>query len=125
SCLASGARHVFVCRYDHVEMLLLAVLLRLAGRKLTVMIESKFDDKPRRLGLELLKSLVLLPYGSGMAGGGRSRDYLQLYGFRADRIELGYDTVSVDRVRKLAGAPPAPAGVPFRDRHFAIVARLV
>ena len=125
ACLGSGARHVFVCHYEDLETLLLAVLLRLMGRRLTVMIESKFDDKPRRLGLELLKSLVLLPYGSGMVGGARSRDYLRLYGFRADRIALGYDTVSIERVRRLAGAPPAPEGTPFRDRHFTIVARLV
>jgi len=124
-CLGSRARHFFICRYDHIEMLLLAILLRVMGRRLTVMIESKFDDKPRRLGLELLKSLVLLPYGSGMAGGGRSRDYLRLYGFRSDRIALGYDTVSIERVRLLAGAPPAPEGMQFRDRHFTIVARLV
>ncbi|HLJ20537.1 MAG TPA: glycosyltransferase [Stellaceae bacterium] len=124
-CLGSGARHVFICHYDHLETLLLAILLRLMGCRLTVMVESKFDDKPRRLGLEFLKSLVLLPYGSGMVGGERSRDYLRLYGFRADRVALGYDTVSIERVRALAGGPPAPDGVPFSERHFTIVARLV
>src|SRR5579862_8079073 len=30
-CLGSGARHVFICHYDHLETLLLAILLRLMG----------------------------------------------------------------------------------------------
>jgi glycosyltransferase involved in cell wall biosynthesis len=30
----------------------------------------------------------------------------------------------IDRIRRLSGATPAPAGVPFHVRHFSIVARL-
>jgi len=60
-----------------------------------------------------------------MVGGVRGRDYLRLFGFDPKRIEFGYDTVSTDRICRLAGAPPAPEGMDFRDRHFTIIARLV
>ena len=124
-CFAVGARNVFLCNYDHVDVFLLAVLLRLASRRVFVMMESKFDDKPRHLRRELLKSVFLMPYNGGIAGGSRSRDYLRWFGFRPTRVVLGYDTVSMERVRRLAAAPPAPDGMGFRDRHFTIVARLV
>lgn len=125
ACLASGARHVFVCHYEQAQTFLLALLLRLCGRRLYVMVESKFDDKPRRIWRECLKVLALLPYGGSLAGGTRSGDYIRMLGFSESRIELGYDTISIGRVRRLAGTPPAPAGVAFAARHFIIVARLV
>jgi L-malate glycosyltransferase len=125
ACLASRAHHVFVCHYEQIQTFLLALLLWLSGRRLYVMVESKFDDKPRRLWRECLKVMALLPYGGGLAGGGRSRDYLRMLGFSESRIELGYDTVSIERVQRLAGTPPAPEGVAFAARNFIIVARLV
>jgi glycosyltransferase involved in cell wall biosynthesis len=125
ACFGSRARHVFLCNYDHFDVFLLAGLLRLAFQRVFVMMESKFDDKPRRLWRELLKSAFVLPYHGGIVGGRRSRDYLRFFGFHPGRIEMGYDTVSVDRIRRLANSPPAPDGMSFAQRHFTIVARLV
>ncbi len=50
---------------------------------------------------------------------------MRFMGLRADRIKTPYNAVSIERVRSLSGSPPAPNGVPFRDRHFTIVARIV
>src|SRR5262249_45053505 len=47
ACLGQGARHVFICNYERLDSLLLALLLRLLGRRVYLMMESKFDDKPR------------------------------------------------------------------------------
>ncbi|MGH7125246.1 MAG: glycosyltransferase, partial [Stellaceae bacterium] len=47
------------------------------------------------------------------------------FGLRPGRVALGYDSVSMERVRRLAGAPPAPGGAAHAERHFSIVARLV
>ena len=124
-CLSLGARHVFLCQYERIEIFLLAVLLRGLGRRVYLMIESKFDDKPRRIWRELLKLGAFLPYNGALLGGPRTRDYLELFGFRRRQLKFGYDTVSVARVRRLAGSPPAPNGVPHRERHFTILARLV
>ena len=124
-CWSLNARHVFLCHYERPESWLLAIGLRLLGRRAYVMFESKFDDYPRQLWRELLKVIFFLPYNGGIAGGTRSRDYLRWFGFRPRRIALGYDTVSMARVRQLAAAPPAPEGAPFAQRHFVIVARLV
>jgi glycosyltransferase involved in cell wall biosynthesis len=45
--------------------------------------------------------------------------------FKPDRIAVGYDTLSIARIRKLAAVDPAPNGAPFASRHFTIIARFV
>jgi glycosyltransferase involved in cell wall biosynthesis len=125
TCLRKRPRHVFLCQFNRREIFFLAMLLRLAGRRVHLMIESKFDDKPRLIWREALKAIICLPYNRALVGGARTRDYLRLLGFRPTRVEFGYDTVSMARIQQLAGAPPAPQGKSFRERHFTIVARLV
>lgn len=125
ACRAVRARHVFLCNFNEPQTFPLAIWLRLTGRAVHLMIESKFDDKPRLLWREMLKHMFYLPYRTALVGGSRHRDYLRFFGFKAERIEFGYDTVSGDRVRRLSGSAPAPGGAEFRTRHFTIVARLV
>jgi L-malate glycosyltransferase len=125
ACLKARARHVFLCHYERLDISLIALLLRALGCRVYSMIESKFDDKQRVLWRELVKKVFFLPYQGAIVGGERSRDYLQFFGFDPAKIQFGYDTVSMDRIRRLAGAPPAPAGTGFKERHFTIVARLV
>lgn len=124
-CLKGRIKHLFLCHYERPEIFLLALLMRLSGRRVYVMQASKFDDKQRFLPRELGKRVLYIPYHGAIVGSDRTRSYLRFLGFRDDRLFPGYDTVSVDRIRRLAGAPPAPGGVPYRQRHFTIVARLV
>ena len=49
ACVTSGARHVFLCDFQLPQIFLAAVILRFLGRRVVVMQDSKFDDKPRRL----------------------------------------------------------------------------
>ena len=116
---------VFLCHYELPSVLLAALALRLCGRRVFTMMDSKFDDRPRTLGWELIKALFLRPYCGALTASVRSRDYLRFLGVPGARIELGYDTLSVDRIAALAGAPPAPAGRSFAERGFVIVARHV
>lgn len=125
TCRAVRARHVFLCNFNQPETFVLAIWLRLTGRAVFLMIDSKFDDKPRFLWREMLKWVLYLPYSAALVAGCRCRDYLRFLGFKSERIELGYDTVSIDRVRRLSCSTPAPGGAEFRKRHFTIVARLV
>jgi L-malate glycosyltransferase len=124
-CLRLRPAHVFLCNYEQAEIFLIALLLRLVGARPYCMVESKFDDKPRRIWREMGKTLFCLPYRGALVGGRRSCDYLRFLGFRADRIAFGYDTVSIARVRRLSAAQPAPDGRGHAERHFTIVARLV
>jgi glycosyltransferase involved in cell wall biosynthesis len=87
--------------------------------------DSKFDDYQRILWREFGKKVMYLPYWGGIAASHRSADYMRFLGVMPSRIESNYDTLSVERIRMLSGAQPAPAGAPFADRHFTIVARLV
>ncbi|MDB5539297.1 MAG: glycosyl transferase family 1 [Devosia sp.] len=114
-------RHVFLCHYHQPYVAISALLLRVLGKRLYFLGDSKFDDYPRRLWREVLKSIYLWPYHGAMSGSPRSRDYLRFLGFRAP-ITPGYDTVDTARIRKQAGLFAAPQ---FAERHFVHIARLV
>lgn len=118
-------KYAFLCNHDHLDTFAVAVVLRLLGAKVYLMMDSKFDDKKRKLWRELLKSFFLLPYHGALVSGRRSRDYAEFLGMRSDRVFEGYDSVSVARIRGLAQTRPAPEGTPFALRHFTVVARHV
>jgi L-malate glycosyltransferase len=123
--LRSGARDVFLCHYERLEIFAVAVCLRLCGRRVFLMIDSKFDDKIRTVTRELRKLPFFLPYNGALVSGRRTANYLRFFGFRDDQIQLGYDTVSLARIRQLAVSGRESNAVPFQARHFAIIARLV
>ncbi len=125
ACLRSGARHVFICGFEQAPIFFAALCLRALGRKVIVMQDSKFDDKPRRLLKEWIKAMAYAPYHAAAVGSPRSRDYLAFLGMPHSRIFVGYDTVSVDRLRRLAESPPAPDGLSHAERHFTVIARFV
>lgn len=125
ACLRLKARYIFLCNYDVPAIFFAAVALRLMGRRLCIMQDSKFDDKQRYLPKEVLKSLLYRPYQTALVAGQRAKSYLAFLGIRERRIFIGYDTVSTERVRRSARAEPAPGGVPHAERHFTVVARFV
>jgi L-malate glycosyltransferase len=125
ACLRLKAQYIFLCNYDVPAIFFAAVALRLVGRRLCIMQDSKFDDKQRYLPKELLKSLLYRPYQAALVAGHRAKSYLAFLGIPERRIFIGYDTVSAQRVRAAAQAEPAPGGVPHDKRHFSVVARFV
>lgn len=125
TCLRLRAKYLFFCNYNLPAVFFSAVILRLLGRRLITMQDSKFDDKPRYLFKEIVKSILYAPYQAALAAGARSKAYLTFLGLPEDRVVVGYDTVSVERVQALAGTLPAPQGTPHAERHFTIVARFV
>lgn len=125
ACLRTRAKHIFLCDYHLPQTFLAALLLRLCGRRVIVMQDSKFDDKPRTLWRELGKVLLYAPYNAAFVGGSRSRNYLEFLGVPEGRIVVGYDTVSLQRMMRLAGAAPAPQGMAHAERHFTVIARFV
>lgn len=126
ACLAQGrGASYFLCHYEHFSTLLTATLLRLCGRRVYAIGCSKYDDYPRHLWREVLKSLFYLPYNGGIASGTRSVDYMRFLGVPAKKVKSNYNAVSTGRIREFAGVPPAPEGVAHQDRHFVLVARFV
>jgi glycosyltransferase involved in cell wall biosynthesis len=125
ACLRSRARYVFLCDFQLPPIFLAACLLRLLGRRVIIMQDSKFDDKQRSMWRELGKAVLYRPYNAAFVGGRRSKSYLEFLGMPADRIVTGYDTVSMERLARLAGADPAPDGVAHAERHFTVIARFV
>lgn len=123
--LKQRPKAVFFCHYQKWQILLSATIVRMFGIRAFTMNDSKFDDYPRALWREILKSVFFKPYEGAIVGSRRSADYLRFLGVPGDRIVGGYDSVATDRVRALASAPPAPEGAAFADRHFTVVARLL
>jgi glycosyltransferase involved in cell wall biosynthesis len=116
---------LFTCHYERPWVFISALTLRMAGVHVFIMNDSKFDDYDRSIWREILKRMYHIPYRGGLAAGIRSKDYMRFLGVRPDSIELGYDSVSVDRLRTLAAVEPAPGGRPHDGRHFVIIARWV
>lgn len=124
-CRQLNANHVFLCHYDLPAILLAACMLRLLGMKVYTMGDAKFDAYKRDLWREVGKSFFFLPYVGALSNDVRSKDYLRFLGIKAGRISAPYNTIAIDRVRRLSGTVPAPDGAAFADRHFTIVARFV
>ncbi|MEQ1498200.1 MAG: glycosyltransferase family 4 protein [Novosphingobium sp.] len=111
--------------YNEPDIIALSWLLRLCGVQVVALSESKFDDKPRRAGTELLKALILAPYNAAIVGASRHRAYFRFLGFRQRPVLPGYDSIGVERIRAMGGAHLAPMGMAFADRNFAFVGRFV
>jgi L-malate glycosyltransferase len=117
--------HYFFHGYQRADTFVAALLMRLRGCKVYTMTDSKYDDHPRRMKKELFKSILKAPYHGALTASHRSAEYDKFHGIPAGRCAFGYDTLSLDRVRRLAGTPPAPQGAGFGARHFTSIARLV
>jgi glycosyltransferase involved in cell wall biosynthesis len=121
---ALGRGDYFLCHYQRPEVFAAAWYLRLSGSRVFAMIDSKFDDKPRRAWREATKSLLFAPYDGAIAGSPRTAEYLRFLGMRGP-IADGYDSILIERIRRLAGLAPAPDGEAHGARDFISVARLV
>lgn len=115
----------FLCHYQRPEVLCLALYLRLSGRHVFTMGDSKFDDFPRSSSREFFKHVFFLPYNGAITASRRSHDYFRFLGLPAKNLVAGYDTLSIERIRTASKSVPAPEGCPFSERDFMIVARHV
>jgi glycosyltransferase involved in cell wall biosynthesis len=118
----SGCKTFFFCHYERPVVLISAIVFRLLGFRVFVMNDSKYDDYPRVLWREMGKSLLHLPYSGGLAGSPRAADYMRFLGLNRRPIALGYDAISVSRLRAASSGGQIR---PFNDRDFLVVARLV
>lgn len=124
SCLRYRIDVLFVAGYQRPEIFLISLLVRLLGRKVFVMADSKFDDKPRFWPKEALKVWMLAAYNGCFVSGQRTSEYLHFLGFHKRPIAMGYDSISLDRVRLNSGGGGSGLTA-FKDRCFLIVARFV
>lgn len=111
--------------YSNPDIILIALILRLMGKPVVMMTASKFDDHPRFALKEWLKAQLLSCFSGAIVGGGRQYDYVRFLGFRKRRVMPGYNTVSMERVRRQADAAGAQTGRRFADRSFVYVGRFV
>ena len=80
TCLRQGAADVFLCYYEHAATWIVSTVLRLCGRRVYVMNNSKFDDKDRHLIREAIKSISFMPYCGALVSGARAKSYLAFLG---------------------------------------------
>ncbi len=108
--VSSGARHVFLCHYNEPSVQIAAMLMRMIGKRVYLLLDSKFDDRPRSIWREALKAIWIWPYVGAIVGSRRSRQYLSFLGLNDSRIENYYDAISVERIRRAAVCPPRRRG---------------
>jgi len=110
--------------YGDPDAILLSWTLRLIGKRVVVLSESKFDDVARNVWFEALKALLLSCYNAAIVGGARHLAYFRFLGFRRRPVLVGYDGVGTERVRREAGAT-GPEAAPWAGRPFIFVGRFV
>lgn len=123
--LKYGKANWFMCHYEWKEIFIFACFLRLMGDKVFTMGCSKFDDWERSSIKEAFKRIFFKPYIGAIGSGIRSKDYFRFHGFKKENIATEYNTLSIERIKKMAKILPAPDGTAYEQRHFTIVARLV
>lgn len=123
--LKHGKANWFMCHYEWKEIFIFACFLRLMGDKVFTMGCSKFDDWARNSIKEASKRIFFKPYLGAIGSGIRSKDYFRFHGFKEGCIATEYNTLSIDRIKRMAKILPAPEGTAYEQRHFTIVARLV
>lgn len=122
----SGCRTVCIgVPYSWLEFVALAWLLRLLGKHLVLMSDSKFDDFKRGTAFELLKGLGLSCFSAVMVAGSRGADYFRFLGFRRRPVLFGYDTISIERIRSEAAQGASGKATGFCERDFVFVGRFV
>ena len=102
ACLRPGKSDVFLCHYENLATFAVAIGLRLLGSNVYVMNNSKFDDKKRRLRREALKAIFFKPYQGALVAGARSAAYLKFLGMSSNNLAIGYNALSIARVRASA-----------------------
>ena len=110
--------------YAQIDAILLSWTLRLLGKRVIVFSDSKFDDRQRSVGFEVLKSIILSCYSGAIVAGRRQLDYFRFLGFRKRPVLPGYDTVDVERIRRQAGDDTS-VRANFEARPFVFVGRFV
>lgn len=110
--------------YSQLEVLLLAWLLRLLGKKVILLCDSKFDDRPRSAAFEFGKRLGLACYDAALFASARSCEYLRFLGFKRRPLLPGCDGVDLARLRADAArsANPPPT---FADRDLVFIGRFI
>jgi L-malate glycosyltransferase len=112
--------------YAEPDVIALAFILRLFGVRVIMMTDSKFDDRPRHVAKEFMKSLLMLPYAGAIVAGARQDAFVRFLGFGQRRpVLLGYDVVDLARVRAQGGGNAAPEGLSYAERPFVFVGRFV
>ena len=111
--------------YSGVDVIVLSWLLRFSGTRLVMMSDSKFDDIERDTWFEVGKSLLLSSYRAAIVAGARQVAYLRFLRFRRRPVLLGYDVVSVERIRAQVEAARVGPPLPMASRDFLFVGRFV
>lgn len=109
-----------LCHYSDPGVFLAALWLRLRGQKVFTMLDSKVDDPRGKLPIRWLKRFMMLPYHGALTAGERSAAYARALGIR--QVASHYNTLDIAALQELGESGP---GVPFDERPFVIVARLI
>lgn len=121
--LANIKADFFFCHYERPGIFISAIILRMLGRRVFIMNDSKFDDYQRVLWREIVKYIFYIPYNGGLASGVRSRDYLNFLGVKSNGILTNYNSMSLARI--VSYVPQDHLSKSFDSRYFVIIARFV
>ena len=84
-------------QYD-LEIFLSAIILRVLRKKVYIFFDTNFQDRPRKLFIEFVKTFLYLPYSGAMCSGPSSASYIKFLGFKKRPIvNFGFNTSDLRR----------------------------
>jgi 1,2-diacylglycerol 3-alpha-glucosyltransferase len=111
--------------YANLPALSAALWGRMNTATVVLMSDSNFDDHPRNMIMEGIKSiLVKLLYSGGIVAGKRAASYLRHLGIEENKIAFGYDVVDNQYYASRAAQCRAEASGTLQSPYFLFVGRL-
>lgn len=110
---------VLIYGFQKNAFFLLAFIMRILGKYVISLNDSRFDDYPRNILVDLAKTIYLAPYQGILTATGKAASYVKYLGKKhTSNYYCAIDTARISRASKVAyGAAK------FRQRYFLMIAR--
>jgi len=83
--------------YD-LEIFLSVIILRLLRKKVYIMFDTNYQDRPRKLFVEIVKTFLFLPYSGAICSGPSSASYIKFLGLKKRPVvNFGFNTSDLRR----------------------------
>ncbi len=111
--------HTVVYGYHNPAFFLAAITMRLMQSRMLTMNDSRFSDYLRNLGMDIIKSVMLMPYSYCLSASRAAAEYAHFLGLRRSRIY--YCAIDTARVQRLSAS--AYESQAFDDRYLLAICR--
>ncbi len=112
---------IIVYGFQNPSLFLLSIYMRLIGKQVIAMYDSRFSDYKRSLTKDFIKRNMFLPYSACLAASNQSAEYAHYLGFK--KIEVYRCAIDTQRIKRISDY--SRKNTKFSDRYFICISRFV